>query len=168
MLYHIQCYIIINQYCRNDFLFRNLNFLLYSFATKPSSGSTQPSSGAETLVIDGRFLSGNWETTFFRNLGRYNFLGDINVQSLWYVREVGGIEKSLLFCNSRRKVFVLRLKIIQEKLIQLHSQTVDFFCEFWEQQYSLTCDNFQGYWSRGKNWFLAKENVTGNFESFPL
>ena len=168
MLYQIQCYIIINQYCRNDFLFRNLNFLLYSFATKPSSGSTQPSSGAETLVIDGRFLSGNWETTFFRNLGRYNFSGDINVQSLWYVREGGGIEKSLLFCNSRRKVFVLRLKIIQEKLIQLHSQTVDFFCEFWEQQYSLTCDNFQGYWSRGKNWFLAKENVTGNFESFPL
>ena len=81
MLYQIQCYIIINQYCRNDFLFRNLNFLLYSFATKPSSGSTQPSSGAETLVIDGRFLSGNWETTFFKKSGRYNFSGDINVQS---------------------------------------------------------------------------------------
>ena len=125
MLYQIQCYIIINQYCRNDFLFRNLNFLLYSFATKPSSGSTQPSSGAETLVIDGRFLSGNWETTFSGIWEDTTFRG-ISMFSLCDMSGKGGIEKSLLFCNSRRKVFVLRLKIIQEKLIQLHSQTVEF------------------------------------------
>ena len=161
MLYQIQCYIIINQYCRNDFLFRNLNFLLYSFATKPSSGSTQPSSGAETLVIDGRFLSGNWETTFFRNLGRYNFSGDINIQYLWYVREGGGIEKSLLFCNSRRKVFVLRLKIIQEKLIQLHSQTVEFLLRILRTTIFSHLWQLSGLLVEGKKLILGKRKCDG-------
>ena len=134
---------------------------LYSFATKPSSGSTQPSSGAETLVIDGRFLSGNWETTFFRNLGRYNFSGDINVQSFWYVRELGGIEKSLLFCNSRRKVFVLRLKIIQEKLIQLHSQTVEFLLRILRTTIFSHLWQLSGLLVEGKKLILGKRKCDG-------
>ena len=34
---------------------------------------------------------------------------------------------------------------------------LNFFCEFREQQYSLTCDDFQGYWSRGKIDSLQKK-----------
>ena len=168
MLYQIQCYIIINQYCRNDFLFRNLNFLLYSFATKPSSGSTQPSSGAETLVIDGRFLSGNWETTFsgiwedttFRGISMFSLC---DMSGKW-----GGLKSHYFSVILEEKFLFWDWKSYRRNSSNFILKQLNFFCEFWEQQYSLTCDNFQGYWSRGKNWFLAKENVTGNFESFPL
>ena len=106
------------------------------------------------------FFSGIWEDTTFRGISMFS-LCDMSGKE-------GGLKSHYFSVILEEKFLFWDWKSYRRNSSNFILKQLNFFCEFWEQLYSVTCDNFQGYWSRGKNWFLAKENVTGNFESFPL
>ena len=148
-----------NQYCRNDFLFCHLNFLFIFCCDKTliwfHSAIQWGRNFGNRREISFRKLGND----FFQEIGKIQLFGRYQC-SVWVIFQVRGLKSNHFSVILEEKFLFWDWKSYRRNSSNFILKQLNFFCEFREQQYSLTCDNFQGYWSRGKNWFFAKENVT--------